>query len=91
MIHEWFTHFGAIAILLAVVSFIAVRAITKRHPAKNSDDRQGNAVGTLFIGAIALVILGVALVLVLFGISGTYVGWVGMVFLGAAFALLSSN
>lgn len=91
MIHDWFMHFGGIAIVCFLVGLIPVKAYTKRHPPKGSDDKIGEAAGTLTLFAIAAALLVIAFLLVCFGISGTYVGWAGMLVLGVAFALLSTN
>jgi hypothetical protein len=90
MIHQWFMQFGAIEFALAVLGFIGARVCARRHPAKDSEDKGGQAVETLFFGGAAAVVLVVALFLVFFGVSATYVGWVGMALLGIALGLLES-
>lgn len=68
MIHQWFTHFGLYALLLAIAGYALTRFVVNRRSAKNSDDKQGVAwVSILF--AVLTVIAGLVAVILLF--SGT--------------------
>jgi hypothetical protein len=91
MIHQWFTHFGGIAILLFVVGFVIARACSNRHPAQTGEDKTGLAVETIFFGVVAAIVLVIALVLVCVGVSATYVGWVGIALLGITFGVGSTD
>jgi hypothetical protein len=84
MIHEWFMHFGLVALLLFLGSLFATRFVANRHPSRGSDDKQAAAFGTLGIGACGVVVLVIAGALVLFGASGTITGWVGVTLIGIA-------
>ena len=85
MLHEWFMHFGGIAILLAVAGYIVTRVLTGKP--ENAEDRGGAAIGFFFVGAIAAVFLVLALFAVLFGFSGTYLGWIGFAIAGASIGI----
>lgn len=88
MLHEWFMHFGALAVVFAVAAFAITRFLLNRKPAQNSDDRQGRAVGFFFVAFLAAAVLGVSFLLVLFGVTATIPGWIGFAIAGVAFGLL---
>jgi hypothetical protein len=91
MIHDWFMNFGGIALLLAVITYFGTRTYLKRNPARNSEDKQGRAIGFFAVGALSALFLFIGFVLVAFGVSGAIPGYVGFTLGGFALALLASN
>jgi glucose uptake protein GlcU len=91
MIHEWFTHFGFLAIVFFLVGLIPSKAYGKRHRSQTGEDRIEKGVGTLIMMVIAGGFLALAFLLVCFGISGTIVGWVGMLLAGVAFGMIKTG
>jgi hypothetical protein len=90
MIHDWFMNFGGLAMLFTVLAFVITKRLANK-PNRNSDDKQGMAFLTFFVGAIAAVLLVVSFFLVCFGVTATIPGWIGFALLGTAFGLLSTN
>jgi Kef-type K+ transport system membrane component KefB len=88
MIHQWFMHFGGIAILLAIVGCIGARLIARRHPAQTGEDKGGQAIETIFFAVVTAIVFIVAVVLLFIGVSATYVGWVGMLLAGITLGLI---
>ncbi|HEY9774321.1 MAG TPA: hypothetical protein V6C81_11020 [Planktothrix sp.] len=92
MIHQWFMHFGGIAILIAAVAFFGTRRLAnpRRQSGSSSDNKQGAAVAACIFGLIGCLILVAALFCVFFGVSGTIPGWIGVGLLAGAGGLGSA-
>jgi len=91
MIHDWFMHFGAIAIVCFLVGYFPSKAYGKRHRPETGEDKMSQGIGTLLTMCLAGGLLGLAFLLVCFGISGTYVGWAGMLVGGVAFGMIKTG
>jgi hypothetical protein len=87
MLHEWFMHFGGIALLLGIAAYFIVRQVTSNP--RTGEDRGGAAVGTLFVGCAASAVLVISFIGVLLGFTATIPGWIGCALAGAALALAS--